>query len=235
MKRFIVFVTLLVALATSVFAANVVLYQGMGNPAQFIVNGFKLPDETLFQSYAGTPEAHVTAERGSLCINSTYGALYVKLTGSGNTGWSSLGTAASVTAALAYTDAKLLTAEAYSDTMDAFTLATSEAYSDTMDAFTLATSEAYTDLMDAFTLATSEVYADGIGTTAGLYTDAKLITAEVYADLMDAYTLATAEAYTDSIVVGTTEVDFLTTVSTNERYHWVFTDGLIKSVSYEVF
>lgn len=38
-------------------------------------------------SYAGTPESNVTARIGSLCIDRTNGKLYVKETGTGNTGW----------------------------------------------------------------------------------------------------------------------------------------------------
>jgi hypothetical protein len=41
----------------------------------------------LMPPHAGTPEGAVTATVGSLCIDKTNGELYVKNTGTGNTGW----------------------------------------------------------------------------------------------------------------------------------------------------
>ena len=39
---------------------------------------------------AGTPEAVVAAPKGSICLDTTNGALYVKVSGTGNTGWTNL-------------------------------------------------------------------------------------------------------------------------------------------------
>lgn len=43
-------------------------------------------------SNTGTPEAVVTASVGSLCVDTTNGKLYIKATGTGNTGWVVVGT-----------------------------------------------------------------------------------------------------------------------------------------------
>lgn len=46
-----------------------------------------LADNTILTTYAGSPEGLVTAGLGSLCSDTTNGKLYVKQTGTGNTGW----------------------------------------------------------------------------------------------------------------------------------------------------
>ncbi len=40
---------------------------------------------------AGTPEGNITADIGTLCIDTTNGVLYIKQTDSANTGWTSVG------------------------------------------------------------------------------------------------------------------------------------------------
>ena len=51
-------------------------------------NLFGLTGAAVVQTrYAGTPEAHVTASPGALCSDTTNGQLYIKRTGTGNTGW----------------------------------------------------------------------------------------------------------------------------------------------------
>lgn len=50
------------------------------------------PLTATMTSNAGTPEAVVTAPVGSLCTDTTGGKLYVKATGTGNTGWVVAGT-----------------------------------------------------------------------------------------------------------------------------------------------
>lgn len=53
-----------------------------------VVNGALVPDGPIYHN--ATPEAAVTAPVGSLCVRTTGGAvttLYVKESGTGNTGW----------------------------------------------------------------------------------------------------------------------------------------------------
>ena len=47
-------------------------------------------DSFDFFNNAGTPEASVAADIGSICTDTTNGVLYVKTTDTVNTGWSAL-------------------------------------------------------------------------------------------------------------------------------------------------
>lgn len=54
-------------------------------------NLFGLTGAAVVQTrYAGTPESNVTASPGAQCADTTNGKLYVKATGTGNTGWVAL-------------------------------------------------------------------------------------------------------------------------------------------------
>ena len=46
-----------------------------------------ITENVILTSRAGTPEGFITAGRGSICANTTAGNLWMKFTGSGNTGW----------------------------------------------------------------------------------------------------------------------------------------------------
>lgn len=92
------------------FRANGELVMGAGGASAFdaslkrVASGVIAPNTGLFMANnkfvigtsntgpkllanAGTPEASVSAQPGSLCVDSTNGEVYVKNTGSGNTGW----------------------------------------------------------------------------------------------------------------------------------------------------
>lgn len=43
-------------------------------------------------THTATPEGAVTAAVGRLCVDTTSGTLYIKTSGSGNTGWTVVGT-----------------------------------------------------------------------------------------------------------------------------------------------
>lgn len=51
------------------------------------VGGTGIPSGVKWYANAGTPENAVVASVGSICSDTTNGKLYVKATGSGNTGW----------------------------------------------------------------------------------------------------------------------------------------------------
>lgn len=54
-------------------------------------------DTASFVNFNATPEAAVSANIGSLCIDRIAGNLYIKQTGTGNTGWNLLGSGGSIT------------------------------------------------------------------------------------------------------------------------------------------
>lgn len=61
----------------------------MGRDA-FYAHQLRLINEKIIGPIEGSPEGVVTAEKGTLCLRSDGGAntsLYVKTSGSGNTGW----------------------------------------------------------------------------------------------------------------------------------------------------
>ena len=49
--------------------------------------GFNIDDDLYIIKSNGTPEGNINAPAGSLCLDYTNGELYLKNTGSGNTGW----------------------------------------------------------------------------------------------------------------------------------------------------
>lgn len=94
-------------------------FSGLNGPAlQFGAGGSTAPDAFIHRSgvgiltvtdnivtdllkfNAGTPESSVTAGVGAMCHDTTNGVLYVKISGTGNTGWRALATQEYVTTAI---------------------------------------------------------------------------------------------------------------------------------------
>lgn len=70
-----------------------VMFGSFATPANFNVIA-KGPANVLVASGAGSPEGVLTADKGSVSLDTTNGAVYAKATGSGNTGWSAIASSA---------------------------------------------------------------------------------------------------------------------------------------------
>jgi len=58
--------------------------------------GLEFSDGRIKTNYAGSPEGNVTAIVGSECTDTSTGILYLKTSGSGNTGWSPTATSSTI-------------------------------------------------------------------------------------------------------------------------------------------
>src|SRR5574338_529700 len=65
--------------------------------AQDILNMQKTPNDVSIINFTGDPEGSVSANPGSLCHDPVAGILYLKSTGTSNTGWAQVGTSAALT------------------------------------------------------------------------------------------------------------------------------------------